>query len=132
MRSPGRQDEGDGAANGAEVEAANNNSTTNGAVAEPCGTGLQPQGAVSESTARIATPVSSEASEEEDGKASEDEEGTTIEDEDGNGNGNNNSAVAPRHPGLCSQGAASRLASMNASSATKKRPATPYSAKGKC
>ncbi len=38
--STGRRDEGDGAVNGAEVEAANNNSATNGAVAEPRGTGF--------------------------------------------------------------------------------------------
>ncbi len=101
-------------------------------MAEPRGTGLKPQGMVSEPTAGTVTPASSEASEEEDGEASEEEEGTTSEEEDGDGDGNNNSAVAPCRPGLRSQGAASRPASTNAPSATKKRPAAPSSAKGEC
>ncbi len=72
-RSAGRQDEGDGAANGAEVEPANDNSATDGVVAELCGTSLQPRGAVSKSTARTAISTSSEASEEKNGKASKEE-----------------------------------------------------------
>ncbi len=87
---------------------------------------------MSEPIVRTATLASSETSEEKDGKASEDEEGMTSEEENGDDDGNKNSAVAPRHPSLRSQGAASRPASINAPSATKKRPAAPYSAKGEC